>query len=136
MNRIIKTNDIKSNCLLVNSTEHCDCIEHIEYTGHTGYTGDTGHTRHNESINLVENNYHDKIINYLEDIYDLDKIIRKLEINTINPYELYQLYISFYQIIKLTEYLKEQKLLQVFNISEKKIVMIKKKFLPKTDNRL
>lgn len=67
MNRIIKTNDIKSNCLLVNSTEHCDCIEHIEYTRHTGNTGNTGHTghtRHNESINLVENNYHDKNPSY------------------------------------------------------------------------
>ena len=40
-----------------------------------------------------------KIISYLEDIYDLDKLIRKLEINMINPLELYQLYISFYQII-------------------------------------
>ena len=83
------------------------------------------HTEINERYEIIskimENNYHDKIINYLEDIYDLDKIIRKLEINTINPYELYQLYISFYQIIKLTEYLKEHKLLQVFNISEKDI---------------
>jgi hypothetical protein len=42
-------------------------------------------------------------------IYDLDKLIRKLEINTINPFEIYQLYISFYQIIKLTEYMKDNK---------------------------
>jgi len=70
---------------------------------------------------IINNNYHNKIINFLEDIYDLDKIIRKLEINTINPIELYQLYISFYQIIKLTEYLKETNLLQVFNINDDNI---------------
>jgi DNA mismatch repair protein MutS len=77
--------------------------------------------RYDTISKIIENNYHDKIINYLEDIYDLDKLIRKLEINTINPFELYQLYISFYQIVKLTEYLKEHKLLQVFNIIEKDI---------------
>jgi DNA mismatch repair protein MutS len=45
---------------------------------------------------ILKNNHSDKIISYLEDIYDLDKLNRKLEINTINPLELYQLYISFY----------------------------------------
>lgn len=70
---------------------------------------------------IIKNNHSDKIINYLEDIYDLDKLIRKLEINTINPIELYQLYISFYQIIKLTTYLKDHKLLQVFNITNENI---------------
>ena len=66
---------------------------------------------------IMEDNKQNKIISYLEDIYDLDKIIRKLEINNINPYELYQLYISFYQIIKLIEYLKETELFKIFEIT-------------------
>lgn len=73
---------------------------------------------------IIKNNHSDKIISYLEDIYDLDKLIRKLEINTINPLELYQLYISFYQIIKLTKYLKENKLLKIFNINQENIEQI------------
>ena len=68
--------------------------------------------------NILISNHQNKIASYLEDIYDLDKLIRKLEINTINPYELYQLYISFYQIIKLTKYFKENNLLKIFNISD------------------
>ena len=75
-----------------------------------------------EIINkILENNNLTKIVNYLEDIYDLDKLIRKLEINTINPLELYQLYISFYQIIKLTNYLKENSLLNIFDINDNDI---------------
>ena len=54
---------------------------------------------------LIENNHSEKISSYLEDIYDLDKLLRKLEINVIQPSELYYLYISVYLINKLTKYL-------------------------------
>ena len=48
-----------------------------------------------ELINiLINKNHENNLIQYLEDIYDLDKLIRKLEINIINPCELYQIYIS------------------------------------------
>ena len=71
-----------------------------------------------ESIDiLINNNHYKNLTNYLEDIYDLDKLIRKLEINIINPCELYQLYISFYQIDKLSEYLKKNKI-TIFDITE------------------
>lgn len=77
-----------------------------------------------ETINtILENNNTQKIVSYLEDIYDLDKLIRKLEINTINPLELYQLYISFYQIIKLTNYFKESSLLDTFEINDNDIIL-------------
>ena len=56
---------------------------------------------------LLKNSHTDKLVKYLEDIYDLDKLIRKLEINMISPGELYQIYISFYQINKLSGYLLE-----------------------------
>ena len=74
--------------------------------------------RYNLIKNIIDNEHYDKIINYLEDIYDLDKIIRKLEINIINPYELYNLYLSFYQIEKLIKYLEKNNLLELFNINE------------------
>ena len=54
----------------------------------------------------------DKEINLSESIYDLDKLIRKLEINIIHPYEVYQIYLSFYQIGKLTQYLVDNNLLK------------------------
>ena len=54
--------------------------------------------------NLINNKHSDKISNYLEDMYDIDKLLRKLEINAIQPLELYYLYISLYQINKLTIY--------------------------------
>ncbi len=77
--------------------------------------------RYNTIEKIIENNYQNKLVDFLEDIYDLDKLIRKLEINIINPYELHQLYISFYQILKLTEFLKDNKLLKIFEIETKLI---------------
>jgi DNA mismatch repair protein MutS len=70
---------------------------------------------------LLTNSYSDKLVKYLEDIYDLDKLIRKLEINMISPGELYQIYISFYQINKLSEYLLENNLGKTFDINKKLI---------------
>jgi DNA mismatch repair protein MutS len=79
----------------------------------------------NIRYNLIEkiliNKYETDIVNYLEDIYDLDKLIRKLEINIINPYELYQIYISFYQINKLVNYLNDKNMLLDFDINNELI---------------
>ena len=77
--------------------------------------------RYNTISIIIEKNISDKIISYLEDIHDLDKLIRKLEINIISPFELYYLYISFHQITKLFAYFKDENLLEIFNI-EKKLV--------------
>ncbi len=68
---------------------------------------------------LTKNSHSVKLIKYLEDIYDLDKLIRKLEINMISPGELYQIYVSFYQINKLGEYLQTNKLEKTFDINKK-----------------
>jgi len=67
-------------------------------------------SRYNIIDNLIKNNHSDKICNYLEDIYDLDKLLRKLEINIIQPSELYYIYISLYQINKLIKYLIDNNL--------------------------
>jgi len=69
--------------------------------------------------NIIENKHYVKLVNYLEDIYDLDKLNRKIEINIINPFELYQLYISFYQIIKILDYLINNNLHKYFNLKKK-----------------
>lgn len=75
---------------------------------------------------ILSKNHQNKLINWLEDIYDLDKLIRKVEINIINPYELYQIYISYYQIYKLSLYLEENNLLDIFDINKDDIKNNKK----------
>lgn len=73
--------------------------------------------RYNLIEKILEKQHQNKLINFLEDIYDLDKLNRKLEINIINPYELYQIYLSFYQINKLIKYLDDNKLLNILDIN-------------------
>lgn len=82
--------------------------------------------RYNAIDKLMSKNHQNKLINWLEDIYDLDKLIRKVEINIINPYELYQIYISYYQIYKLSLYLEENNLLDIFDINKDDIKNNKK----------
>jgi DNA mismatch repair protein MutS len=75
-----------------------------------------------ESISIILEKQHQfKLVNYLENIYDLDKLIRKLEINIIHPYEVYQVYISFYQIEKLITYLVDNNLAKTFDINKELI---------------
>lgn len=82
--------------------------------------------RYSSIEKIIENNHQLKLVNFLEDIYDLDKLIRKLEIGIINPYELYQIYLSIYQILKLVEYLYENNLAKTFNIDKKQIKITEK----------
>lgn len=101
-------------------------------------------SRYNCIEMLISKNITNMIINKLEDIYDLDKIIRKLEINIINPYELHHLYLSFYQINKLVMYMKDEKILKYFNIDKnisiecinKFITVIESKFILEKINGL
>jgi DNA mismatch repair protein MutS len=80
-----------------------------------------------ESIQKIMDDQHQfKLVNYLEDIYDLDKLIRKLEINIIHPFEVYQIYLSFYQISKLTQYLVDNNLAKTFDINKELIKLTKK----------
>ena len=62
-----------------------------------------------DAINILikkESNIHQ----FIEDIYDLEKLNRKINIGNLHPFELNQVYISFYQINKLIDYLKKEKL--------------------------
>jgi len=85
-------------------------IEHVELN-----------KRYETIEQIVKNSHSNNLVKYLEDIYDLDKLIRKLEINMISPGELYQIYISFYQINKLSTYLFEINLGKTFDINKKLI---------------
>jgi DNA mismatch repair protein MutS len=78
--------------------------------------------RYDSIQKILDNQHQFKLVNYLEDIYDLDKLIRKLEINIINPFEVYQIYLSFYQIVKLTTYMSDNNLLKTFDINKELIV--------------
>lgn len=77
--------------------------------------------RYDSIQKIMENQHQFKLVNYLEDIYDLDKLIRKLEINIIHPCEIYQIYLSFYQIEKLTQYFVDNKLDKTFDIDKELI---------------
>ena len=57
----------------------------------------------------------------MKNIYDLDKLGRKLDMNTISPHELYQIYISFIQINNLIDYFRQNKLLDIFIINNEYI---------------
>ena len=82
--------------------------------------------RYNLIKYIIDNKHYQFIVNYLEDITNLDKLIRKLEINIINPCEIYNLYLSFYQIDKLNKYFEKNNLLELFSINEKLIKNIEK----------
>lgn len=69
---------------------------------------------------FINNNIYNNITLYLEDINDLDRIIRRLEIKILHPCELNNLYLSFYQIIKLINYLESKNLFNIFDKENKK----------------
>jgi DNA mismatch repair protein MutS len=78
--------------------------------------------RYNIIESLINNKNTENLSLYLTNIYDLDKLNRKLDINTIYPSELYQLYVSFTQIINLQEYIKNNNLLALFNITNDDLI--------------
>ncbi len=82
--------------------------------------------RYDNIEKLLSKNHQVNLLNYLEDIFDLDKLIRKLEIGSLCPAELYQIYLSFYQIDKMNEYFKMENLIDTFDISSSDIKEVKK----------
>jgi DNA mismatch repair protein MutS len=73
----------------------------------------------NERYDLIEkiiiNKYNNNFSDLLEDISDIEKIVRRLELGNIHPSELYLLYLSFYQINNLFIFCKKN---SIFNIDE------------------
>jgi DNA mismatch repair protein MutS len=69
-----------------------------------------------ERLNLIDKLLNNNLSDYLENIGDLERLIRKIELETLQPTQLNNLYVSFYQIDKLIEYLKKNHLIDSFNI--------------------
>ena len=54
---------------------------------------------------LIKNKYYEKIESYLS-IYDIERLQRRIDMNTLHPFELNQLMVSFYQIENLVNFIK------------------------------
>ena len=71
----------------------------------------------NNRFNLIEkllkNNICFELQILLEDISDIERLIRRLEINILHPYELNLLYLSFYQIKKILLFNNSKKIFEI-----------------------
>jgi DNA mismatch repair protein MutS len=62
---------------------------------------------------IINNNLSDPLIKFLEDISDLDRLLRRIELGIMNPNELYILYLSIYQINKLHNFCNENNIFDI-----------------------
>ncbi len=67
--------------------------------------------RYNTIETLLNKKLYESIEKELNNISDIPKLIRKMELNKINPYEINNLYTSLIQISKVFKILKDNKLL-------------------------
>ena len=71
---------------------------------------------------------------FLNDIYDLERLTRKMLLNLLEPYEFYNLHISYLSINKLFDYLKDNKL-DLF-LPNQETISIFKQFQNEYQNKL
>ena len=71
--------------------------------------------RYNLIDYIITNNSYEILGSLLEDISDIEKLVRKVELEIMHPYELYLLYISLYQINKLSEFCNKNNLFDIDN---------------------
>ena len=73
----------------------------------------------NNRYNLIENtindNNYETLGSLLEDISDIERLVRRVELGIMHPYELYLLYISLYQINKLVDFCNNKNLFNINN---------------------
>lgn len=81
------------------------------------YNKDKLNLRYEQINNFINNNINDKIGLYLDNIYDIDKIIRKMEISIVHPYEIYQLINSLDSYKNIINKLKDN---EYFNLKKDK----------------
>lgn len=67
---------------------------------------------------LLNNDNYSKLSNLLEDISDLERLIRRMEIGSLHPFELNLLYLSCYQINKIIDFSTKNNL---FNLNNKHV---------------
>ena len=84
----------------------------------------------NERYNLINDILDSNLLEELKDnfnnIYDITKLLRRVVLNKIHPYELYNLYTSVKKSIYIFEYIKNAKLKNKFKIDLKQINELKK----------
>lgn len=86
------------------------------------YNKDKLNLRYNQIENFINNDINDKIGLYLENIYDIDKIIRKMEMSMVHPYEIYQLINSLESYKGIINKLKNN---EYFDLSDNKKPLLK-----------
>ena len=91
--------------------------------------------RYNSIELLIANDSYKSIENFIDDIYDIEKLNRRINIGNLHPSELNQLYISFYQISKLVEFLKTNKLEILHNNMYKQLLNEVKVFINHINDR-
>ena len=68
--------------------------------------------RYNKTELLI--NYYSELEDFLTNIYDLERLTRKMLLNLLEPYEFYNLHISYISVNKLYQYLSNNKDLSLF----------------------
>ena len=76
------------------------------------------HERYELISKLVKNDNYKILNDLLEDINDLERLIRRLEIGILHPYELNLLFLSYYQIKKIIEFSEKNK---IFSLNKSSI---------------
>jgi len=66
--------------------------------------------RYSSIEKIVSTNFNSNLEFFLEDIYDVERLHRRIDIGNLHPYELNQLFLSFYQIDKLLTFLENKKI--------------------------
>jgi DNA mismatch repair protein MutS len=74
---------------------------------------DSLNLRYEQIDKIIKNSYYNNFNNLLEDISDIDRLIRKMELGSMHPFELNLLYLSLYQIDKLTDFCNENKIFDI-----------------------
>ena len=88
---------------------------------------------------FIKNELPDVLNIYLENIYDIEKIIRKMEINIVNPCEIAQLFKSLKNMINILEILKNSsvcnKLNELDNLDISETLIKVDKFINNWENK-
>ena len=67
-------------------------------------------TRYEAIHTILKSNHETFLEKFLEDIFDIERLHRRIDMENLHPYELHQLYCSFLKIEKLLKYLDEKEL--------------------------
>jgi DNA mismatch repair protein MutS len=87
---------------------------------------DVLNNRYNTIEEIINSNLIDQLKDSFNNINDITKLIRRIVLNKIHPYEFYNLYTSIKKSLYIFEYLNNLKITNKFNIDIKYISSLKK----------